>query len=29
MGKLDVSRRDGERLDAHVGRLEGPAGGRR
>jgi hypothetical protein len=26
MGKLDVSRRDGERLDAYVGRLEGMAG---
>jgi hypothetical protein len=26
MTKLDVSRRDGERLDAYVGRLEGLAG---
>ena len=26
MGKLDVSRRDGERLDAYIGRLEGLAG---
>jgi hypothetical protein len=25
MGKLDLSRRDGERLDAYVGRLEGLA----
>ena|SRR5215472_627207 len=27
MGKLDVSRRDGERLDDYISRLEGMAGG--